>query len=127
MSEGLYRTYKKSGVIVAEPIRPLSSREWERLFDELDERQIPGLACGPEEKDRSIATRFTDRQLKQISRLNHLRFLSLGGCGKISDRGLFYLSKLQQLEYLDLDLNRGHNRPDLTPAQVTDDGLQVGC
>jgi len=125
MSEKFYRTYKNWGLIVAEPIRPLSSKEWDRLFDELHEHQIPGLSCGPEENDRSIAIQFTDRQLKRLGRLDHLRFLSLGGCGKISDRGLVHLAKLQQLGYLDLDLNRGHNRPDLVPAQVTDDGLAV--
>lgn len=125
MSERLYRTYKKSGVTVAEPIRPLSGGEWEHLFGILHERQIPGLSCGPEEKDREIAIRFTNRQLKQVSQLGHLRFLSLGGCGKVSDKGLGFLSKLQRLKYLDLDLNRGHNRSDLVPAQVTNDGLAV--
>ena len=125
MGDQLYRTYKKSGVTVAEPVRPLSNREWERFFDEIREHQILGLSCGPEERDREIAIRFTNRQLKQASRLSHLRFLSLGGCGHIDDRGLGHLANLQHLTYLDLDLNRGHNRPDLVPARVTDDGLTV--
>ena len=125
MSERPYRTYEKSGVTIAEPTRPLSTKEWGRFFDELNERQIPGLSCGPETEDREIAIRFTDRQLKQVCRLDHLRSLSLGGCGQISDKGLGYLSGLPRLEYLDLDLNRGHNRLDLVPARITDDGLAV--
>lgn len=125
MGEKLYRTFRNCGLIVAEPVRPLNAREWQRLFDAMRERQIPGLACGPEAQDQRIAVRFTDRQLKQAARLEHLRYLSLGGCRRLSDRGLAHLADLQRLEYLDLDLNRGHNRPDLKPAAVTDDGLTV--
>ena len=125
MSERVYGTHEKSGFTVAEPTRPLSGTEWGRFFDEVRERRIPGLSCGPEAKDREIAARFTNRQLEQVSRLEHLRFLSLGGCARISDQGLAHLSRLQRLEYLDLDLNRGHNRPDLVPARITDNGLAV--
>jgi hypothetical protein len=100
-----YRIDWKDNTI--EPRPPLSEGDWDTLFDLMEELRITGL---------NARGQMTDKALARLARLDHVTRLNLEHCDRLTDEGLCHLSKMPQLEELDLS---GWN------MQITDRGLEV--
>ena len=92
----------------ASPQRQLTSSEWDRLITAMKERRITALDAGG---------LMTDEVLGRIALLDHVTSLSLGGSRQLTDEGLQHLSRMPQLEVLDLSEYPG--------GRITDRGLEV--
>ncbi len=90
------------------PRRHLTDSEWDELLAVMKERRITGLAAHG---------MMTDRVLGRVADLDHVTSLSLGGSRELSDDGLHHLSRMPQLEYLDLSEYPG--------GKITDRGLEA--
>jgi hypothetical protein len=99
-----YRIDTKHNTIDPQP--PLSDRDWDTIFDVMEERGITGI--------NSAA--LTDAALERLTRLTFVTRINLGGAQQVSDAGLLKLAGMPQLEELDLS---GWHSP------ITDEGLAV--
>jgi len=103
-SSSFYRINDEQNTL--EMTGPLAEPHWDVVIEVLEERGITGLA----------ARGVTDAALERLSRVSGLRRLLIGGSGQLTDRGLRHLSRLPDLEVLDLGGPR---------SAVTDRGLEV--
>ncbi|MDX2152610.1 MAG: hypothetical protein SFV54_17855 [Bryobacteraceae bacterium] len=76
-----------------EPRPPLSARDWDELFDFMRANRITGLRA---------AGQMTDAVLERLPALDFLTSLSLEGSRRVTDDGLRHLSRLPELEHLNL-------------------------
>jgi ankyrin repeat protein len=90
-----------------EPRRIPTKREWDTIIGVMKERRIPRVNC----------PMMTDEALKQISELDFVIGLNMGGSRELSDDGMQYLARMPQLEHLDLSEYPG--------GKLTDRGLEV--
>lgn len=82
-----------------------SDRNWDFVITTMKERGIPGL---------NARGQMTDAILERISTLDHITSLDLSNSRAVTDRGLSYLSRMSQLQYIDL-----------SGCTITDRGLEV--
>jgi hypothetical protein len=92
---------------VISPQRQLSDKEWDELIAVMAERRITGLHA---------AGQMTDAVLARVAALEHVTALSLGGSRQLTDDGLLQLSRMPQLQKLDLSEYPG--------GRLTDRGLE---
>ena len=90
------------------PRRQLNDREWDEIIDVMRERRVTGLHADGQ---------MTDAVLGRVARLDHVTTLSLGGSRQLTDDGLLHLSRMPQLQKLDLSEYPG--------GRLTDRGLEV--
>jgi hypothetical protein len=90
-----------------EPRAPLSNNDWDTIVDVMRELRITGLVAGE---------LMTDEALARVARLEHVTSIDLGGSNALTDAGLRHLSRMPQLEHLDVSGWKGH---------LTDHGLEV--
>ncbi len=90
------------------PRRRLTDAEWDELIDTIKERRITGVHANG---------LMTDSVLARIAGLDHVTRLNLGGSRELTDEGLLHLSRMPQLEHLDLSEYPG--------GKLTDRGLEV--
>jgi hypothetical protein len=91
-----------------EPRLLLSKNDWDSIFDVMNEHQITGLNANGQ---------MTDAAMKQLTRLDHLTRLNLGGSKRLTDTGLRNLARMPELRELDLSEYPG--------GRITDSGLEV--
>lgn len=96
---------RRSGLRVRQGV---SEREWETIVDVMVQKELTGLEANGQ---------LTDGALERIAALHHLTRLEFGGTKRVTDAGLRHLSKMPQLEVLDLSEYPG--------GQITDSGLEV--
>lgn len=101
-----YRIDWKSNTI--EPQPPLSTKDWDRIFDVMNEHQITGLNANG---------LMTDAAMEHLARLDLLTRLNLGGSKRLTDSGLKQLASKPELLELDLSEYPG--------GRITDRGLEV--
>jgi hypothetical protein len=87
------------------PRRQLSDAEWDRLIAVMQERRITTL------ESHGL---MTDAVLARVAGLAHVTGLLLGGSRQLTDAGLRHLSRMPQMQRLDL-----------TGVKLTDSGLAV--
>jgi hypothetical protein len=90
------------------PRRRLSDSEWEDVIATMKERRITSLEAHG---------LMTDAVLARIADLEHVTSLRLGGSRELSDDGLLHISRMPQLEHLQLNEYPG--------GKLTDRGLEV--
>jgi ankyrin repeat protein len=90
------------------PRRRLSDREWDELIAVMEERRITSL---------DAKGLMTDAVLARIAKLEHVTALTLGGSRQLTDEGLLHLSRMPQLQHLNLSEYPG--------GRLTDRGLEV--
>lgn len=90
------------------PRRRLTGREWDALIDVMKERRITSLHANG---------LMTDAVIARIAGLEAVTSLSLGGSRQLTDDGLLHLSRMPQLQHLDLSEYPG--------GRLTDRGLEV--
>lgn len=90
-----------------EPGLIVSARDWDVIFDVMQELKITGLKLGG---------RASDTVLARLPALEYLTRLDLGGATRITDDGVLTLAAMPWLEHLDLG---GWHSP------ITDRGLEV--
>jgi hypothetical protein len=90
------------------PRRRMSSADWDELIAAMVERRIPALDANG---------LMTDAALERIARLDFVTSLNLGGSRELTDDGLRHLSRMPQLERLDLSEYPG--------GKLTGRGLEV--
>ena len=68
---------------------------------------------------------MTDAMLEDVSRIEHITALKLGGSRSVTDAGVRHLSRLSRLRYLDLSGTRYHGSRTRSSAGAagTGDGL----
>ncbi len=93
-----------------EPRQPLTEKDWDDVVDVIREHGITGVRAGGQ---------VTDTALERLSHVEHVTRLDFGGTKRVSDEGLAALSRMPQLEELDLS--------DYPGGQLTDRGLEVLC
>lgn len=91
-----------------EPRLLLSKKDWDSIFDVMNEHQISGLNANGQ---------MTDDAMERLTRLDHLTRLSLGGSKRLTDAGLRHLAHMPELQELDLSEYPG--------GRITDRGLEV--
>jgi hypothetical protein len=91
-----------------EPRLLLSKKDWDSIFDVMNEHQITGLNANGQ---------MTDAAMERLTRLDHLTRLSLGGSKRLTDTGLRNLARMPELRELDLSEYPG--------GRITDRGLEV--
>jgi hypothetical protein len=101
-----YRIDWKNNTI--EPRLLLSKKDWDSIFDVMNEHQISGL---------NASGQMTDAAMERLTRLDHLTRLSLGGSKRLTDTGLGHLARMPELQELDLSEYPG--------GRITDRGLEV--
>ncbi len=106
-----------SSLITTKPIRLVASetiseesptwhsRDWSAVVARLKENENPGIDADGQ---------MTDAMLDDVSRIEHITALKLGGSRNVTDAGLSHLSRLSRLRYLDL-----------SGTGITDQGLEV--
>ena len=106
-----------SSLITRKPIRLVASetiseesptwhsRDWSAVVARLKENENPGIDADGQ---------MTDAMLDDVSRIEHITALKLGGSRNVTDAGLSHLSRLSRLRYLDL-----------SGTGITDQGLEV--
>jgi hypothetical protein len=82
-----------------------NSRDWSAIVSRLKERDVNGVGA---------AGQMTDSMIQDLSHLEHITALKLGGSRSVTDAGVRYLSRLSRLRYLDL-----------SGTGITDQGLEV--
>jgi hypothetical protein len=87
-----------------EPRRHLRPSEWDALLGLMKDRRITSLRA---------AGWMTDDVLRRVAELDHVTYLDLVGSQQLTDAGYAHLSKMPQLEWLDIG------------GKVTDRGLEV--
>ncbi len=90
------------------PRRRMAGAEWDELIDIIKERRITALDAGG---------LMTDALLARVAEVDHVTTLSLGGSRELSDDGLLHLSRMPQLQHLNLNEYPG--------GKLSDRGLQV--
>jgi hypothetical protein len=102
--------------ITAKPIRLVTvspaedapgwrSRDWCEVLARLKEPDISGLHADGQ---------MTDSMLEDLSRIDHISSIELGGSKRVTDAGLCHLARLSRLQHLDL-----------SGTAITDHGLEV--
>jgi hypothetical protein len=81
------------------------SRDWSAVVARLKERDVAGIDVGGQ---------MTDAMLEDVSRIEHITALKLGGSRGVTEAGMRHLSRLARLRYLDL-----------SGTGITDRGLEV--
>jgi hypothetical protein len=85
-------------------VKPLKlenpERDMRRLLQEVERHDVPGLHLSSGR--RRNPPLVTDERLQHLKDLDHLRYLNLCFCQKVTDAGLVWLKNLKNLEYLDL-------------------------
>jgi hypothetical protein len=89
-----------------EPRHDLPKWTWGEVLAEIDAKRLPGLSAG---------YFIADDTLKEVSKLNHLKYLDLTRCQDITDVGLTHLSNLTSLESIYLG----------NCKKITDSGLSA--
>jgi hypothetical protein len=90
------------------PRRNVSVKEWDAIIGVMKEQRIPGVdAYG----------QMTDEAMEEISKLDFVTSLNLGGSRALSDAGLLHLARMPQLQNLNLSEYPG--------GKLTDRGLAV--
>jgi hypothetical protein len=107
----------QSSLITAKPIRLLAvetvgdepstwhSRDWNAVVARLHESDAAGI---------DAEGQMTDAMLENLSCIEHISTLKLGGSKNVTDAGVFQLSRLSRLRHLDL-----------SGTGITDHGLEV--
>jgi hypothetical protein len=107
----------RSSLMTTKPIRLLDvetvdeesptwhSRDWNAVVARLRESHAPGINAGGQ---------MTDAMLEDVSRIDHITVLRLGGSKSVTDVGLHHVSRLSRLRHLDL-----------SGTSVTDHGIEV--
>ncbi len=90
------------------PRRRLSAEDWDELIGVMKERRIPALEAHG---------LMTDDALARVAGLDFVTSLNLGGSRELTDDGLLHLTRMPQLERLDLSEYPG--------GKLTDRGLEV--
>ena len=90
------------------PRRVLAPGEWDTVIGMMKEQRITSFDANGQ---------MTDDVLKRIVQLEHVTSLTLGGSRQLTDDGLLELSRMPQLEHLDLFEYPG--------GKLTDRGLEV--
>lgn len=90
------------------PGRRLTDREWDELIGVMREQRTAMLDANG---------LMTDRALANVATLDHVTGLSLGGSRELTDDGLLHLSRMPQLEILNLSEYPG--------GKLTDRGLEA--
>ena len=90
------------------PRRALRAADWDVIVSAMKERGITALDAGDQ---------MTDAAMEQISRLEHVTSLHIGGSPQLTDAGLRCLERMPQIEELDLGNYPG--------GAITDRGLEV--
>ncbi len=90
------------------PRRRLTDGEWDELIAVLKERRITGLEANG---------LMTDAVLGRIAEIDHVTSLSLAGSRELSDDGLLQLTRMPQLQHLNLSEYPG--------GTLTDRGLEA--
>ncbi|MGH7554261.1 MAG: hypothetical protein ACREMQ_14735 [Longimicrobiales bacterium] len=93
-----------------EPRQPLTEKDWDDIVDVIREQGITSVRAGGQ---------MTDAALERVSHLGHVTSLNFGGTKRLTDEGLAALSRMPQLQELDLS--------DYPGGQLTDRGLEVLC
>ena len=95
----------RSSLILTKPIRLLAaetasdespawhSRNWSAVVARLNENDAAGIDADGQ---------MTDAMLEDVSRVEHVTALKLGGSQSVTDAGVCHLSKLSRLRHLDL-------------------------
>jgi hypothetical protein len=91
-----------------EPRQPLTEKDWDDIIDVIREHGITGVRAGGQ---------MTDAALERLSYVEHVTSLNFGGTRRLTDEGLGALSRMRQLQELDLS--------DYPGGQLTDRGLEV--
>jgi hypothetical protein len=84
---------------------PWVSRNWGEVVSRLKELSAAGI---------DAAGQMTDSMIQDVSNIEHITALKLGGSRSVTDAGVRHLSRLPRLRYLDL-----------SGSGVTDSGLEV--
>ncbi|MDQ8205705.1 hypothetical protein [Pelagicoccus sp. SDUM812003] len=95
----------------------ISNDETEVVVDGLDDQLAPNLLAYPKiERIRTNGnnTNLTDSGVRQLSKLKELQELDLEWSTKLTDEGLLALSKAKKLKYLDISFCEG----------ITDSGIE---
>ena len=107
----------QSSLITTKPIRLLAaemvgdesstwhSRDWNAVVARLQESDAAGI---------DAEGQMNDAMLADLSRIEHISTLKLGGSKSVTDAGVFHLSRLSRLRHLDL-----------SGTSITDHGLEV--
>jgi hypothetical protein len=107
----------QSSLITTKPVRMLAagtvgeesptwhSRDWSAVVARLKENDAAGVDAGGQ---------MTDAMLEDVSRIEHLTALKLGGSKGVTDAGVRHLARLSRLRHLDL-----------SGTGITDQGLEV--
>ncbi len=88
------------------PRRRMNGREWDELIGVVKERGITAVHANG---------MMTDAMLSRIAEIDHVTTLNLGGSRELTDDGLLHLSRMPQLEHLNLSEYPG--------GKLTDRGL----
>lgn len=88
-----------------EPRPPLSSRDWDEIFDAMREHRITGLRA---------AGQMTDAVLERLAGLDFVTLLHLEGSQRVTGAGLVHLARMPRLERLNL-----------TGCSITDNDLSI--
>jgi hypothetical protein len=97
--------YKNSSI---EPRPPLSDGDWDTIFGVIEEHGITELRAGGT---------MTDAVMERLPELTQIRSLNLnGGSTRLTDHGLMQLTRMPQIEKLDLS--------DYPGGRITDRGLE---
>ena len=86
---------------------PMSDKDWETIFSVIRENQITSLDAGGQ---------MTDAAMEGLSQLGQITTLNISGSKRLTDRGLKQLSRMTQLQELDLSEYPG--------GRITDRGLE---
>ena len=92
---------------IIEPSGPVSEKDWDTIFDVMQQHQITGVRA---------EGLMTDSAMERLAQLDFVTVLILGGSKRLTDKGLIHLSRMPQLRTLDVG---GWESP------ITDRGLEV--
>jgi len=111
--DALVKYYRKLLVppssVTTKPVRTLASetdneesqcwhsRDWNAVLGHLRERKLIGI---------DAAGQMTDRMLEDLSSIEHLQVIRLGGSRGVTDAGMRHIAKLSRLQLLDLSGTR---------------------
>jgi hypothetical protein len=96
---------KKPIALLTEGTSAWNSRDWSAVVARLKEQGAAGI---------DAEGQMTDVMIQEVSSLEHITALKLGGSRSVTDAGVRHLSGLSRLRYLDL-----------SGTSITDQGLEV--